>query len=58
MLERDMDGVTSRLDLGEPLDPLDEFRVEDNIRAFSGWLTQLLHQKPHTHRMCMGFKAI
>jgi len=53
-----MDGVTSRLDLGEPLDPLDEFRVEDNIRAFSGWLTQLLHQKPHTHRMCMGFKAI
>jgi hypothetical protein len=53
-----MDGVTSRFDLGEPLDPLDEFRVEDNIRAFSSWLTQLLHQNLHTHRMCMEFRAI
>jgi hypothetical protein len=24
----------------------------------SSWLTQLLHQNPHTHQMCMEFKAI
>jgi hypothetical protein len=54
VLERDMNGVTGRFDLGESFDPLDEFRVENNIRAFSTRSAQLLHKNLRTHHMWIG----
>src|ERR1700686_2496961 len=40
-----MDGVTSGFHLGKSLDPLDQFRVENNICACSTRLADLLHKK-------------
>ena len=54
MLERDMDCVTSCLDLGESFDPVDEFRVENNIRTFRARSAHLLHSDLDTHLMCIG----
>ena len=48
-----MDCVTSRIDIGESLDPLDEFRVENDIRTFGTRPANLLHENLRTHRMCM-----
>src|SRR5579862_1864447 len=39
-----MDCVTSRFDLGESLDPVDEFRVENNICTFSARSASSLHE--------------
>ena len=48
-----MDCVTSRFYLGESLDPVDELRVENNIRTLSTRLAHLLHMDPNTHQMCI-----
>lgn len=40
-----MDGVTSRFYICKSLDPLDEFSVEDDIRAFSIGFSCLLHEQ-------------
>lgn len=44
MFERNVDGVPSRFDLGESLDSLDEFGIEDNIRAFSARFADWPHK--------------
>jgi len=44
MLERDMNCVTSRVDFGESLDALDEFRVENDIRTLGARFAKLLHE--------------
>jgi len=43
MFEGNVDRVSSRFDLGESLDSLDELRIEDNIRAFSARFANLSH---------------
>jgi hypothetical protein len=46
VLERNVDGVTSGFDLRESLDSLYEFRIENNIRAFSAGFAVLFHEVP------------
>ena len=48
-----MDGVTSRFDLGKSFDPLDEFRVENNIRTLGTRSAQLPHRELRAHCMCI-----
>lgn len=48
-----MDCVTSRFYLGESLDPVDELRVENDIRTLSTRLAHFLHIGPNTHQMCI-----